>query len=66
MNPCIYPLLRLAQDFGLAPSLVASYGASFLVKKCAEQAFSKYRRSMLAGDMVAEVSAAFQEYFESK
>ena len=60
------PISRLSQNFGLPPSMVASYGASFLVKKCAEQAFSKYHRSMLAGDMVAEVSTAFHKYIEPR
>ncbi len=60
-----YNVLRLSAEVDLPPAMVACYGASFLVKKCAELAFKKHGRSMLAGDMVAEVSAAVQKYLES-
>ncbi|XP_064405480.1 ATP-dependent (S)-NAD(P)H-hydrate dehydratase-like [Halichondria panicea] len=55
---------RLSSDTSLPPSMVACFGASFLIKKCAEQAFNKHHRSMLAGDMVTEIPTAFQKYLE--
>lgn len=55
---------RLSKEYALPPTLVASYGGTYLVKKCAEMAFTKHRRSMLAGDMVREVPTAFQTYLE--
>ena len=55
---------RLTKEYRLPPAMVASYGGSYLVKKCAEMAFAKHRRSMLAGDMVREIPSAFQTYFE--
>ena len=48
----------------LPPLLVASYGGCFLVKKCAELAYSKHHRSMLAGDMVLEIPTVFQTILE--
>ena len=44
--------------------LSAAYGGCFLVKKCAELAFSKHRRSMLAGDMIHEIPTVFQTFIE--
>ncbi len=55
---------RLPPETTLPPSMVACFGASFLIKKCAEQAFIKHQRSMLAGDMVTEIPIAFQKYLE--
>ena len=48
----------------LPPLLVASYGGCFLVKKCAELAYSKHHRSMLAGDMVLEIPTVFMTMLE--
>ena len=44
--------------------LSAAYGGCFLVKKCAELAFSKHRRSMLAGDLIHEIQTVFETFLE--
>ena len=44
--------------------LVAAYGACFLVKKCAELAFSQHGRSMLASDMMDKIPTAFRKFIE--
>ena len=44
----------------LPPLMVASFGGCYLIKKCAEVAFMKHRRAMLAGDMVKEVGSVFR------
>ena len=50
--------------YRLPSHLCAAYGGCFLVKKCAELAFSKHKRSMLAGDMVDEIPTMFQTHLE--
>ena len=44
--------------------MVASFGGCYLVKKCAEVAFGKKQRAMLASDMVKEVGSVFRAEFE--
>lgn len=55
---------RLAVTYGTPPLLLAAYGGCFLVKKCAELAYSKKKRAMLAGDMVLEIHTVFQTILE--
>lgn len=55
---------RLNSEFGLPATIVAAYGACFLTKKCAEAAFAKCRRSMVAGDLVDAIASAFYEHLE--
>ena len=57
---------RLEATFKLSPLILAAYGGCFLIRKCAEIAFSKHQRSMLAGDMVKEIPTVFQTYLESQ
>lgn len=47
-------------------AFVASYGGSFLAKKCNEYAFSLKGRSMLASDMIEQIHRVFEDYFEIK
>ena len=54
----------LSISYQLPPLMVASFGGCYLVKKCAEVAFRKYHRAMLAGDMVLEVGPVFHSEFE--
>ena len=58
---------RLQTEYGdIPPSMLAAYGACFVVKKCAEMAYAKQHRAMLASDMVSEVGAVFYYHFESQ
>ena len=57
-------LHRLNSEFGLSPTLVAAYGGCFLTKKCAEAAFAKHHRSMLAHDLVNEIPSTFYKLFD--
>ena len=54
----------LSTSHQLPPLMVASFGGCYLVKKCAEGAFRKNHRAMLAGDMVLEVGPVFHSEFE--
>ena len=57
---------RQSLAYGIPPLLLASYGGCFLVKKCAELAYSKHKRSMLAGDMVLEIPTVLQSELEEQ
>ncbi|KAM8976743.1 ATP-dependent (S)-NAD(P)H-hydrate dehydratase [Pelodytes ibericus] len=50
---------------GQNPFLVAAFGACSLTRQCNHQAFKKYGRSMMTGDMIAEVGTAFNKLFET-
>ena len=60
----LYDVFRLSANHRLPPLMVASFGGCFLVKKCAEVAFKKRHRAMLAGDMVQEVGFVFHSELE--
>ena len=45
---------------------MAAYGACFLVKKCAELAFARHGRSMLASDMIDEIQTVFRTILEQR
>ncbi|XP_078258318.1 ATP-dependent (S)-NAD(P)H-hydrate dehydratase isoform X2 [Rhinoraja longicauda] len=51
---------------GLNPTLVAAFGACALTRQCNYQAFKKHHRSMTTSDMIAEISTAFHNLFESQ
>ena len=62
---CHLFVYRLTITHGSIPPLVlAAYGGCFLVKRCAKLAFSKHKRSMLAGDMLTEIPTVFQTVLE--
>lgn len=62
--PCFFDRLSASHCPQLSSLMVASFGGCHLVKKCAEVAFGKHHRAMLAGDMVQEVGPVFHSELE--
>ena len=60
----LYYFISLSTRHQLPPLMVASFVGCYLVKKCAEVAFRKHHRAMLAGDMVQEVGPVFHSELE--
>jgi len=52
-----------SNDVAMKP-LVAAFSSSTLVRRCANEAFSKHRRSMTAPDMINEIGSQFSVLFE--
>lgn len=46
------------------PNIIAAYTASVFTRKCSEMAFQKYHRSVMAADIIAEISQSFYEMFD--
>ena len=46
------------------PTLIAAYAASAFVKDCSKRAYKKFHRSLLAVDIIEEISETFYELYE--
>lgn len=46
------------------PNIIAAYTASVFTRKCSQMAFKKYHRSVMAADIIAEISGSFYEMFD--
>lgn len=46
------------------PNLIAAYSASVFIRECSKKAFSKYHRSLLAVDIIEEISNTFYDMFD--
>lgn len=49
-----------------SPSVVACYGATYLLRNCAIRAFDKYHRSTTTVEMISEIGRVFYETFEEQ
>ncbi len=50
----------------LNPNICAAYCASLLIKECSKRSFNKFHRSMLAVDIIEEISSTFYEMFDKE
>ena len=50
----------------IAAPMMAAYAACHMTKLCNTSAFSKYRRSMLASDMLTALPEIFSNTFDSQ
>lgn len=48
------------------PNVIAAYTASVFIRQCSKNAFEKYHRSLIAADIIAEISNVFYEMFDKK
>ncbi|CAF0713339.1 unnamed protein product [Brachionus calyciflorus] len=48
------------------PNIIAAYTASIFTRHCSKMAFEKYHRSVIAADILNEISEAFYEMFDKK
>ena len=48
------------------PNVIAAYTASVFTRECSKMAFEKYHRSLIAADILAEISHVFYEMFDKK
>ena len=64
LDKSYYVIFSLSTSHQLPPLMVVSFAGCYLVKKCAEVAFRKHHRAMLAGDMVQEVGPVFHSELE--
>ncbi|RNA42262.1 ATP-dependent (S)-NAD(P)H-hydrate dehydratase isoform X2 [Brachionus plicatilis] len=46
------------------PNIIAAYTASVFTRRCSQMAFDKYHRSVMAADIIAEISDSFYEMFD--
>ena len=61
-NNRVHP--KLFSCYRVPGQLLAAYGGCFLVKRCAELAFSRRGRSMLASDMIDDIETVFRTSFQ--